>query len=57
MKHEIIEQALEKFESSGGRRDEEAIKTLLRDPPLYSPTDMRKYQTKYMRIKRRVEHD
>jgi len=49
MRNPIIEQALERFEETG--RDEEAIRCLLRDPPLYEPTDLRKYQERYMRIK------
>jgi len=53
--NKIIEQALGKYEDSGGSRDEEAIKALLRDPPIYKPADRRKYQERYMRIKRRVE--
>ena len=57
MNNPIIEQALVKFEDSGGERDEGAIKALLRDPPLYSKRDMRKYQERYMRIKRRVERN
>ena len=53
----LIEQALEKFADSGGTRDEEAIKCLLRDPPIYEPADMKSYQERYMRIKKRFEDD